>query len=154
MSYCSDSDVRNILTGVGTDVMGTAAVAAHITRADSIIDTKLGARYNVPFSTTPPVVETISADIAAFYVMRTLYTQESQNESDWTLELYKRANSLLDKIAEGKLPLLDSSGNTLSVRADEVESTTAGYTPTFDVGKTINQEVDPDRIDDIADEKE
>ena len=153
MSYCQDADVRQVLTGVGTDVMGTEAVASHINRADAIIDTKLGARFNVPFETIPPIVKTISTDIASFYVMRTLYTAESQNKSDWTLDLYNHANRVLDKMSTGELPLLDASGNTLSVRAEEVKSTTQPYTPIFDMGKEIDWRVDPDLISDIEREK-
>ena len=161
MAYCGTGDVvgtDGILLNVGTDAIGTSTVSSYITKADSIINAKLQA-LGAPFddgTDTPPVIKTISVDISGYYVMRSLYRDESQNKSEWTKELYDNAIDLLDQIAEGDVKLVDVDGNEIEFtgNADDTESNTMDYTPTFDEANTINQTVSPSKLDDIADDKD
>ncbi len=155
MAYVTPTEVREILTGVTIAVMSEVAMIEHIKRADSEIDIKIGSRYTTSLaSPVPEIIATIAVDIAAFYAMRTLYTQDAQNKSDWTLELYKKANELLDKIADGKYSLKDAAGVLLPTNSDEIESTTENFIPTSQEDDIINQKVSEGKLDDIESQRD
>jgi len=151
MAYSTAAKVRELLQGVlaSNDTM----IGNMITRADSIIDSKVGLKYSVPFATTPPVIETISTELAAYFVMRTLFTQDSQNKNEW-ITTFKECIKQLDMIAEGSMAVLDSAGAQLAFSGDPVTSDTKDYAPVFNMDEIENQGIDPDLTDDIADERD
>jgi len=157
MSYYSEpSEVRGtdgVLVSVGTDVISDTAVNRHIARADNIINTRLSKRFSVPFDTgtaTPPVIKTISTDLAAYFVMRSLFTKDSQNENDWVDDLKMMALDTLEKIEKGMTKLLDINGEEIEqLEVDDLSSNTQNYTPIFDVDSDLNWAVDSDRLEDI-----
>lgn len=147
MAYTTETKVKVLLTGV------SSVNAQFITMAESVINAKLGGRYTVPFTTTPPLIESIATGLAAYFCMQALFTADSQNSSAWVESVGKMWMDLLNAIADGITPLVDSTGAEISVK-NNLLSTTAGYTPVFDVDGIESQVVDPDRLDDIAAAKE
>lgn len=163
MGYYSETDevygTAGVLVGVGTDAMGTVAATRHIVRAYNIINTHLSKRYTVPFGTgtsTPPVIKTISTDLSAYYIMRTLFTKDSQNDSDWVDELKDTAMNMLTKIENGETDLMgtDESEITQVSGGDDISSNTSAFEPVFDMGNELSWRVDPDRTKEISDSKE
>jgi len=112
VTYCTHTEVRAILTGVTATVMDQAAVEAHITRAENIINGKIGAKYTVPFTagSIPPLINTICTDIACYYVMRTLFTEDSENVNEW-VSIFKEHIKTLDQIRKGDVVIFDTSGD-------------------------------------------
>ena len=162
MAYCTFTEVigtGGILTGIGTNTVGSTAVGLHITRADNIINGNLSI-FGAPFgpANIPPIVKTVSIDISGHFVMRTLFTQESQNKSEWTGTLYSNAMKILGELVNGKMLLLDSTGAVIEMTEIEAESdiksNTEGYSPTFAEDIEVNQTLDSDKLDDIASERE
>lgn len=153
--YVSIANVRKILLKVTVDVMGDADVTIKIEKAQAVIDSKIGNKYTVPFTTgnVPPVIEVFAGDIAAYYIMRTMYTQDSQNKTAW-VEDFKIAISALNAIRDGKQVVLDSSGNELARAEEEVTSNNMNFHSTFDVDDPLNQSQDDDKLTEIDDERQ
>jgi len=152
---CGD---KGVLVNVGTDVIGTDAVYRHISRADNIINTRLSKRYDVPFDTgtaTPPVIKTISTDLAAYFIMRSLFTKDAQNTNDWVDDLKFMALDTLKRIETGQTKLYDINDEEIAqLEVDDLYSDTQDYTPIFDVDDEKNWAVDSDRTDDISDARD
>ena len=163
MGYYSETEevygTGGVLVGVGTNAMGTTAGYRHITRADNIINTTLNKRYTVPFDTgtaTPPVIKTISTDLAAFFIMRTLFTKDNQNVNDWVDDLKAMAIDMLKKLENGETALMDVNDVEITSISEghEISSNTSNYTPIFNIDDEKNWAVDEDHLDDIADERD
>jgi len=160
-NYSEPEEVRGtggVLVAVGTNVINGTAVNRHIVRADNIINTKLNKRYTVPFGTgtsTPPIIKTISTDIAAFFVMRSLFTKDNVNINDWVDDLKKTAEDMLDAIAAGDTKLKDVNDVTITqLEVNDLHSNTKDYHPIFNLDDNLNHKVDQDRLDDIEDARE
>ena len=164
MGYYAETDEvygsTGVLVGVGTDAMGTTAGVRHIERADNIINTTLSKRYTVPFDTgtaTPPVIKTIAIDLSAYFIMRSLFTKDNQNDSDWVDELKATAMDMLGKLESGETNLMDVNNvkiGQITSGAGDIYSNTKDYTPIFNVDKPLAWKVDSDRSDDIADDRD
>jgi phage gp36-like protein len=150
MSYSVEADVRALLPKATTTVVTPATIAALIAKADAIIDSKISAHYTLPLAKTPKIVASISADIAAYYVMRSQFTQDGQNKNKW-LDDYKAALNLLDEMSGGNMLLLDPDTNQPMPNIPNLlSSSTSGYQPTFDVDAVEGSVVDPARLTDVA----
>ena len=147
MAYTTDTKIKVLLTGVAT------VNAQFITMAENIINGKIASKYSVPFTVVPPLIETLATDIAAYFCMRTLFTDDSQNKSEWTAT-FKESMKILDEIADGRLPVIDSTGTEVARNIEPMYSNTKDYTPVFDVDSIENQIVDSDRSEDIANSKD
>jgi len=160
-TYCTATQVREILEKVTTQVMDDTKVDKMINRAENIINSYVGTKYTVPFTagSIPPFIETACTDIAAFFVARTQFTGNSKNMSAWVKELYTmyindKGTGLLDQIKKGDLPILDDSGDELQTRTDTIESSTEDWIPTMDIDNPENWGEDINRLEDIADERD
>ena len=128
----------------------------HITRADNFINSKIVNRYDISgFDTTgsvPPLLKTLSEDIATFFTMRNNYSNDNQNYNEW-VEKYKDAIDMLDEIREGNMDLVNTTGSQIAIRTDEalqeVESSTEDYQSFFDEDGPLDWKVDATKIDNI-----
>ena len=83
MSYSTVTSIVILLPGLpNTDTDADFSVTAqivsnHVTRADSIINSKIAKRYSVPIDPTPPVLRSISQDLASAFSYRSFYTQDN-----------------------------------------------------------------------------
>jgi len=117
MAYCDQTDVlkqipEGELAELSADSGSTpdaAVVSDAISKADAEIDSYLGVKYQVPVSPTPPRVQSLSVDIALFY----LYSRRSV-APELREQNYKRAVMFLRSVADGKAVILDSSGAELA----------------------------------------
>lgn len=153
MAYSTATDVRVLLEGVTVTVKSDADIAILITDADNEINSKLASKYSVPFSTTPPIIKTLSKTIAAYYVMRDLFTNDSQNKNEWT-DSYKDALRTLEKMSKGEYIVLDSSGAELAKSAEVLKSNHQDHHTTFDVDKPEDWSQDDDKLDAISDARD
>lgn len=148
MAYTTVANVQSLLLGVATvDIK-----ILYLTMADNIINAKIGSRYTIPFTTTPPIIETIATDLSAYYTMRALFTNDSQNKSEWVAS-YKEAMKMLDDIADGKIPVVDISGNELAYKVQSLQSSNEDYHPIFDIDNIDNSVIDDNLITEIQDAK-
>lgn len=154
--YTGVADIVAILPGLASpNTATTAIITAHIQRADALIDGKCARRYEVPFAatstSTPPLIKSLSEDITAFYSYRSLFTRDNVNRLEYLDDFYASAMATLQEIQDGKLDLVDTSGNVISETSSDarVYSTTENFTPIFDVDDELSQIIDPDRLESI-----
>lgn len=146
MAYSSPDDIVQAYPKTFTTAFTTENLRTLIADADAMIDARLSQRYAVPFAgtpqTTPPIIRSLSRVLAVADVF-----DRSQTAADWVIRRIERAYATLDAIAAGDLLVVDTAGNRVPLRGDigVPHSTTEGYIPTFGVGPTINETVDPFR---------
>ena len=144
----ADTDVRELLVKYTDVIISDEDAAYFIERVDDYIDARLASVYTVPFTTTPPVIRTISMHLAAYYLVRRQYVQARRTDGDsWQKEFKEFGNEMLDEIIEGKILLIDSSGSSLARRAGRgISSSTGAYDPTFNEGAPENWHTDRGKL--------
>lgn len=155
-SYTTVELVYQLAPTVGSVSNVTSAhIADMIGMADAEINAVLSKRYTVPITDDCPVLTTISTNLTTYYTLRRLYTREKQNKSDWVDGYKERATSLLEKLMDGEIGLVTSSGAVVAA-ADvaEVWSNTKDYVPTFSELDYTQSVIDDDKLDDLEDERD
>jgi len=161
MAYCSATAIYTALpklpdtsTSAGYSTCASV-IALHIRRADGLIDGKCARRYSVPLDPVPPFVRTIAEDIVCYFTMRSFYSQDAQNKSEYLEEFKDRALENLDAIMNGDIDLVDTSGSAIPVQTEEivdmVSSNTQDYQPFFDVDDATEWKFNDDLLDGISD---
>lgn len=155
-SYATTSSlselIPNFLSGNTTtsDVGGTSLFSRHIDRAESVVNTYITARYSLPISPVPPVLRTLSEDLACYFAVRSAYTQDGQNTNQYYPE-YKEAIKTLQALQKGEIKLSYTDGSTVPVAtSNRYISSTENYTPVFGADDPENWKVDTDQVDDQA----
>lgn len=153
--YTSVEQVQNTLPKAvqSSTQVDSSAISHFIDQAESIVNGTIGGVYSVPVSGSPPMLQTISTDLAIYRLLRRQFTQDQRNTSDW-VEQFKAAKEDLKDIAEGKLTLVDSAGDIITVGGAGVWSNTMDYTPTMDEDSFTRHHIDPDKLDDIEDKRD
>ena len=118
-----------------------------------MIDSYCSSVYTTPFATVTKMIEAMSIDLTCYYVMRSLYSSDSQNINEW-IEKYNEVKEMLKDIKNGKLQLIDDSGNDLSRSTDRVRSNTSDYVPEANIDSIELWDRSGSRLDDIADDRE
>lgn len=166
MSYSTNTTIAQLLpvlpqsAGASGYTRTQSLVESHITRADSLINSKVANRYDVSSYDTagsvPPLLRTLSEDIAAYYSYRSLYSADGQNDNEWT-DKFKDAIEILNEIRQGDMDLVDTAGAMLPIRAsstvDDIASNTEDYTPTFGEDSSLDWAVDSTKINNLSDDR-
>lgn len=146
----------NYLRGNSTavDPAGTAVFSGHITRAESVVNAYIGRRYSLPFivgtttTNVPPILRTISEDLACFYAMRSSFNEDGKIKNPY-LDSYQGAMSILEGIGLGTIPLTYTDGSEVpSAAASLAKATTRQYTPVFGLDNATSWRRDPDEVRD------
>ena len=133
----------------------SAQLAYFIDAAEGLVDGYIAKRYTIPISTpVPRLVETISTQISIYELLsKRLFAGEVAAESQWVAS-YKEAVEQLKDIARGRIALVSSDGTLLTGEGNlETWSSTDDYLPTFTEDSPLLQHQDPDKIDDIRQER-
>lgn len=69
--YCTVKDVQRRLPEITAEVVSDSSVRHFISEADSDLDDALRHIYTVPFTTVPTAIAHMSAEFAAYKLMRT-----------------------------------------------------------------------------------
>lgn len=127
--------------------INSADVARWINQVEGIIDSHLAARYTLPFSSTPPMIEAIATDMSVFRVVRATHSNDSPTFTEWA-QRWNDAIDMLRAIHAGEIELVDSAQSRIAaattISADSFNRT---FKPVFDLRDPISWEIDPDRID-------
>lgn len=142
-----------------SDTSGTNLFSRHIDRAEGIVMSYAGSRYDVSgfrvsTSTTdvPPILRTLAEDIACYYAIRGSYVQDGQLKQEY-VDKYEAAMATLEAIRDGKTGLSYTGGATVAPRTSRFVSSTEEYAPVFNMDKPESWDVDPDQLDDIEDDR-
>lgn len=151
--------VENVTDALPTQVSSSTSVTSArvsflIDQAESVINGKLAKAYEIPVVGSK-LLETLATDMASYRLLRSQFTQQRRNESEWP-DSFKEASETVDKIAKGEIDLVNSTG-TLITRIDEtggVWTNNINYNPTMDEGDDSLQFRDPDKLRNIYDDKD
>ena len=158
--YGSSGDVREELNAgaapgdneyKGESQIKGAIITRGLRRATRIINGKLEATYpgKIPFAAgdIPALIETIASDLAVCYTRRSKHPGPAPMSDDAKANYCDAPMDLLKEIADREIELPELTG---AVNYPETFHSQEGHTPIFDVDSVLDQEVDPDRLDDIA----
>lgn len=156
--YTTVARIYDVLPRLETDVtdLTSAQIVGFIEDAEAEINAMVANLYTVPIAGGPPLLRAVATDMALYRILsRRLFTQERLQNSVWP-DRFKEAQDLLKEIASGKTPLVDSGGTLVGNRRDvaRVESNTMNYHQTFSELGGLDHFIDPDKIDDLEDERD
>ena len=141
----------NVLKGNTTtsDTFGTAMLSSHIDRAENTVNAYLSTRYTLPFTSVPPIIRTLSEDIACYYFIRASYVQDGQRKNEYQ-DSFKIAITTLENIRDGKTQLVLTDGTMVNpMSSNRYLSSTKDYAPTFDLDSPRAWRTDYNRLEDI-----
>lgn len=125
--------------------------------AEAEIDGMLAARYTVPISGSPPLLQTVATKLSIGLVLsQRIFTQERLQESEWPKAFLDSSRETLNRLLKGEMTLVTSAGTVIAGRNDlsEVWSNTQDYAPTFAEIDHTRQVVDRDKIEDLEDARD
>ena len=139
----------NTTTG---DAEGVLIWQRHVARAEGVVNGAIVIRYDISgFTTTPPLLITLTEDIAVYFTMRASYSQDGKEKNQYLAD-FETAKDMLKEIQKGDLLLSYTNGSVVSpLTASRFQINTAQYTPIFDLDNPKVWDVDSDRKDDMAD---
>lgn len=131
-----------------TDREGTSIFGLHIDRAESVVNARVAQRYELPFSVVPPLIRTITQDIAAWMAIRGTLNQDGKVKNVY-LDSYEKAMDLLEEVVKGSVTLVDTNGTALdTIAEDRFKSSTINYSPIFGMDDAASWQRDADEIED------
>lgn len=140
---CSYSTVGKVfdtypMMGSVTNIT-SAHIAGAIGAEQAFVDAKLAARYAIPFSPVPPLLETIVTDLATFRLLtQRVFTQERMNQSTWP-DAFKRGIEMLEDLATGSMALVSGSGTVIAETAGATIDTAYPWSNTMASTPTMNE---------------
>lgn len=154
--YATTTSISQIVPGYlqaetsSVDDVGAARFSKHIDRAESIVNAAIGRRFSLPFITgttatnVPPVLRTITEDIATYYAMRGSFSQDGKTKNPYLAD-YEKAITMLKDIAAGTMPLVYTSGSEVPADSSNLFlSTTKEFRPIFGLDNAPDWRRDPD----------
>ena len=180
MAFLNPSDSAEVLYGASGDVRDELNVHISPSTAGHYIDeneipgsliirslrnaTRLVNGYlevvyadQIPFSAAgdvPKLLDTIATDIATYFVLRSgvanVAPLSDTKKRDYYDDYVKPPDGILVKLSDRKIQLPELTANYAS---DSKMSQKKERHPIFDVDDIANQEVDPDLVDDIQDDR-
>jgi phage gp36-like protein len=157
MAYCTASQtiaeypVFPQTTTVQRFTETSALISSKIPRAEAMINSYVGRRYSVPFTTVPPVIEQIAIDLTAYLALTDKFTRDNHNTNDWVELIGKDCKEQLELIRDRKIDLVDSTGAILTERtsASRIVSSTQDYQPFADLDEQTEWHVPSGRLNAI-----
>jgi len=143
----------NYLKGNTTtsDTAGTAFFSECIDDAEATTDSAIAKRYALPLTPVPPLLRTITKDIACWRAIRNGFTQEGRVKNVY-LDDYNRAMDMLDNLMSGKIQLADTAGSVIATNSSgKFLSSDDTYVPAINQDDEKAWAVDPDKADAITD---
>jgi phage gp36-like protein len=158
VSYTTVGLVYETLPALKTQAttITSAEIALQAGQAQAYIDARLAQTYDLPLAAEVPVLTEMCTDFTVYRILvKRLYTAQQLENSPWP-DRYKELSTLLDLLAGGDVPLLDTTGTlvTASSTQGEVWSDKMDYKPTFwEADDEFGPVVDPDKQQDEYDSR-
>lgn len=149
MSYADIDDVFgryspiNTLIGSGSNQVTSVDISSvYIADAESLIDSYIGRRYEVPLSSPTSLITSIASDLAIFNML----VERLPQTPDFFQPRYDRAIKNLEMLRDGKM--LIPGATEVTTGDQEAWSSTQSYHPVFNpVLDAEDQRVDKDQVD-------
>jgi len=147
--YCTVTDMKNAVSELKTLIdaikITEESVESWIEKGDTIINSYCAARYKVPFTTAPPLIKSLSIELATFFYFRD--QSQSSEERD---KIWARVRMLLEKIESGEQKLTDASGDPIAMDSSQTDkpwSNRLNVDPIFNMKDTTEQSLTPSDYD-------
>lgn len=152
--YSTVSNMLIMMPNVMSRTSADSAQLAHfVDMAEGTVDAYLARRYTLPLSETPKIIETLTTQVAIYeFLSKRVFAGEVAAESFW-VQSYKEAQRMLRDISNGQMELTNSAGTVLT-DASVVWSSQEDYLATHTEDDPLFQQRDPDKIDDIRDDRQ
>lgn len=135
--------------------INSAQLAHHLGQAEALVWAKTSARYTVPITPTPPLLESICVDLACYGVLvKQAIIANTLEDSPWP-DRYKEAMELLQEVADGDIPLLTSSGTVITPGSTTYQYgfSATDHLPTFVELPDQYLRPDPEKEDELIEER-
>ena len=144
-------------TSVSRYTETVSLISEKIDRSESVINSYIARRYSVPFPTgaVPPMIETITINLAAYYTLQAKFTKDSHNTNEWVIDLYDKAIKDLELIRNRDIDLVNTAGAIIADKTADsrITSNTENYAPAPDLDPVTSWSISSSRLDDIASER-
>ena len=153
-SYSTVGNIYSLYPRVGSmTTINSASVSFYLDQAENEINGYLINNYTMPFSSTPPVIGTLTTEYGLVKILERFFTQELGSENAWVTERKNYILEYLGKLNTGEVGLFDNSMQIITWNAgDTILSNTMNYNPAFNVLNEVYQQMDGDRLQDEWDE--
>ena len=158
-TYTTVPNVLSLYPRVGSlSSVTSSSIAFYIDQAENEVNGYLSNNYTLPFSSSPPLVTTISTEYALVKILERFFTQELGSKNDWVYERKNYIVDILDKLNSGEVGLVTSSGELITYNSgDTIFSNTMNFNPSFNMLDETIQQIDSDRLEEeydaVADEE-
>ncbi len=155
-TFATTTSLQILMPGTSFDSATTTLCSQCITWAENAVRTRLARRFDVSatiFTTAaqvPGQVTSITEALAIGHYFK-LASRGSKESIARGEALISQAMKELEMLASGEVDLLNTSFAAVSVRSNEVLSSTIDYHETFDEDDPLNWGPDSDKLTDIAD---
>ena len=139
--------------------INSAIISQYATDVEAEIDSAISKRYVLPLTVTPPILIAIATreTIYRIAVQRALvqFPPAQQGKAPMQVQ-HEDDQKLLEKLANGTMQLVGTDGKVVAadLTQSDIYSTTMGYVPTFHEGAWGDTVQDPNKLDDIAADRE
>ena len=127
MAYITVDEVKVQYPGLTEQLdRGTvveARVERWISQSERLVDAKVGLRYEIPFTTNPPLIVAMAYELFEYYWQKDIYTPTSTgDEVPWIYARYDRVLRILVQIGGGLLPLFDANNLRIDPSAEKLKT--------------------------------
>lgn len=118
MAYTDVATVRAASGFSASAKVSDAYITTKITGADALIDSKVGERYQLPFSSTPNLVAWLALEIAVAVLFIDQYGEEAEDKDKGWKKRLDFLMKILEEIRTGKTKLFDATTGAELSRSD------------------------------------
>lgn len=160
-TYATTTSLETVMVATNFDTATTSLATKCITWAENEVNKYLSRRYDISSSTfqtstsIPPLVTSWTELMAEGYLHQKL-SRGGPESLERGQKVIDGVIKNLELIADYQGHLLDSDGAIISDKSNtayRVLENISSYTPTFAEDDPLDWEVDPDKLDDIADSR-
>jgi len=153
--YGNSGDIRDSLGSNTTELEYSAgSIALAQKRSTNVINSYLEVVYpdSIPVVASgdvPEMVNTIATDLSVYFLKRDKHKGPAPLSDEIKVEYYDKNIAWLEQIRKGELSIPELT----SAAGDSIIAPQSDFTPTFDESSTEDSVIDPDKLDDLANDK-
>ena len=144
-NYANWDNVTDRYPKAGSFVGSVEMQDSYIAGAEAIINAYISKRFDVPISGEPPLLQDLTVDLT--------YCKLAFNKDKGVPKLKESVLDMLKMIMSGELLLLDSDGEQVTDYGQATWSSEGDYNMTHSELGPLDDLIDPDRLDDLADDR-
>ena len=131
-----------------SDTTGTQTFSEFIDKAETMFDSSVARKYNLPFTVVPPLARELSFGMATWYTIRAFSTRDWPNRNEM-LDDYEKSFETLGKVVEGEIRLTLTDGSEIVPSEDLLQSNREGQSSIFNIDNQTKWKPDEQRLDEI-----